>query len=145
MSRHRCRPDGWRSPASALGVAARVGIHRDRKPGEGGSSPPAALASIIEKARILEPMLVRWLSRRSTDLGPILLEGEGIEPTLPQQLVPSLPSVGAVFIVELEEHRIHATLEHRSSSFRRLSEQQKGPWETLADRIRAGLAGRRAP
>jgi hypothetical protein len=87
--------------------------------------------------------------------------------------MPSIPSVGAVFIVELEEHRLHATLEHRSSSFRRLSEEQKGrvvamnalynhwiferaqsdrqlwvpsqPWDTLADRIRAGLAGRRAP
>jgi broad-specificity NMP kinase len=125
--------------------------------------PPQALCEkLVEKARVLQPQIVRWIVEQ-TD-GRVVLEGEGFEPSIVDELDPAL-DVKVVFIVELDPERLRATLEGRSKSFhaleehervavvamgalynRRIFEQAKAhgqpwllsqPWETLPARVRA--------
>jgi hypothetical protein len=123
-------------------------------------------ARLVERARLLEPHVVRWVETRAPEDARCVLEGEGIEPSIAAQLPPDLP-VRVVFLIERNPDRLRSTLERRSSSFRGLSAAEQTaivalnerynrrlldratacdqawlasqPWDTLVSRLRALL------
>ncbi len=123
-------------------------------------------ARLAERARRLEPHVVEWVAARAAGGVRYVLEGEGLEPSIAARLAPGL-AVRAAFVVERDGARLRATLERRSSSFRKLSAHEQGavvaldecynrrifegaiteqqpwlasqPWGTLAARLRALL------
>lgn len=124
-------------------------------------------ARLAERARLLEPHVVRWVEARVAEGALCVLEGEGLEPSIAARLPPDLP-VRAVFLIERNPDRLRSTLERRSSSFRGLGAAEQAavialnerynqhllerttacgqawlasqPWDTVVSRLRALLA-----
>lgn len=143
---------------------ARLELVRER--GDWALPVERLCARLFERARRLEPHVVRWVEERAAEGAHCVLEGEGLEPSIAARLPPALP-VRAAFLVELSPDRLRSTLERRSSSFRALGAAERAavvalnarynrhvldratacgqpwlasqPWDTLASRLRALL------